>query len=83
MSNGEVLIAIGNLVLEGGDLLNGLFFLSRSLSLIDTTLESDTGKSLTTSDHSSQPSKAHHNHVSRTTQDHLPLLKFNRTLVEL
>ena len=35
VSNSEVLIAIGNLVLKGGDLLDGLFFLSRSLSLIE------------------------------------------------
>jgi hypothetical protein len=34
VSDGEVLIAIGDLVLQGGDLLDGLLFLSRSLSLI-------------------------------------------------
>ena len=33
VSNGEVLITIGNLVLEGGNLLDGLLFLSGCLSL--------------------------------------------------
>jgi hypothetical protein len=35
VSDGEVLIAISDLVLQGGDLLDGLLFLSRSLSLIN------------------------------------------------
>jgi hypothetical protein len=33
VGDGKVLIAIGDLVLEGGDLLDGLLFLSGSLSL--------------------------------------------------
>jgi hypothetical protein len=36
VGNSEVLIAIGDLVLQGGDLLYGLLFLSRSLGLLDT-----------------------------------------------
>jgi hypothetical protein len=36
VGNSEVLIAIGDLVLQGGHLLYGLLFLSRSLGLSDT-----------------------------------------------
>ena len=46
VSDGEVLITIGDLVLQGGDLLDGLFFLSRSISLMGQKIKNKTTQSM-------------------------------------